>query len=68
MLSIILNLLPKIPAVIAALPEFAALVSHAKTTMTETDQVKLKTAYELAKQGSDTAHEELQELVRTHTD
>lgn len=63
MLTTLLNLLPKLPAVIASLPEFAALVHSAKATLSEQDQTKLQSAYELAKDGSDAAHDELAALV-----
>lgn len=66
MLSIILALLTKVPAVVAVLPEFLALINHAKDTMNETDQAKLQTAYELAMQDSDDAHDELAALVAEH--
>jgi hypothetical protein len=66
MLNVILALLPKIPAVVASLPEFLALIEHAKTTMTTSDQATLQAAYVLAKSDSDAAHDELAALVAAH--
>ena len=67
MLTTILNLLPKIGSAVAALPEFLKLVNDVKATLSETDQAKLQSAYELAKQDSDAAHDELAALVAAHT-
>ncbi len=66
MLSIILALLPKVPSIVASLPEFLALIEHAKSTLSETDQAKLQAAYTLAMQDSDEAHDELAALVASH--
>lgn len=63
MLDTILNLLPKVGTVVAALPEFAKLIVDTKASLTEEDQAVLQNAYELAKQGSNEAHAELQALV-----
>lgn len=63
MFAALLGLLPKVPAVIAALPEFAGLVDRVKSTLGSDDQQTLQDAYELAKSDSDQAHADLQALV-----
>lgn len=67
MFELVLNLLPKIGAGVAALPEFKALVDQALATVRGKDHETLSNAYELAKRNSDDAHNELQELVRSRT-
>lgn len=64
MLDNLLALLPKVGHVVAALPEFAALVAEVVDTLGEDDQQTLKTAYALAIEQSDVAHGDLQALVR----
>lgn len=66
MLSVILGLLPKVGPVVAALPEFKALVDTIGSTLNTTDQAKLQSAYALAKDRSDKAHADLQQLVADH--
>lgn len=66
MLSVILGLLPKVGPVVAALPEFKALVDQIKDGLSSTDQATLQSAYELAKKRSDAAHADLQKLVAEH--
>lgn len=63
MLATLLALLPKVGSVVAALPEFAALVESVIDTLDADDQATLKDAYALAIQQSDRAHAELQALV-----
>lgn len=63
MLGTLLALLPKVPAVVAALPEFAALVGDVIKTLKGDDQEVAKRAYALAIDGSDQAHADLQALV-----
>lgn len=63
MLTELLNLLPKVTAAVAALPEFVAVIAKAKEAMTEDDQAVLQNAHELAIQGSDAANAELVALV-----
>lgn len=63
MLATLLALLPKVGSVVAALPEFAALVANVVDTLDGDDQATLKDAYALAIQESDEAHAELQALV-----
>jgi hypothetical protein len=67
MFETLLALLPKIPAVVASLPEFLNLFNSVKSTLSETDQATLQTAYELAQDGSDDAHAELQALVAANS-
>lgn len=67
MLTTILELLPKVTAAVAALPEFARHIKAVKDTLSEDDQATLQTAYELAKQGSDEAFAELDALVAART-
>jgi hypothetical protein len=64
---IILSLLPKVGPVIAALPEFQSLIEQVKSTLSGNDQATLQKAYELARQHSDDAHTDLQNLVAEHT-
>lgn len=66
MLSVILGLLPKVGPVVAALPEFKALVDQISGTLSSNDQAKLQEAYALAKDRSDKAHADLQQLVADH--
>lgn len=63
MLATLLALLPKVGSVVAALPEFAALVAGVIDTLGEDDAQTLKDAYTLAIDGSDQAHADLQALV-----
>lgn len=63
MLANLLALLPKVGSVVAALPEFAALVADVVRTLDTEDQATLKDAYALAIDGSDQAHSDLQALV-----
>lgn len=67
MLTTILALLPKVTSVVAALPEFAKLISDVKGTLSEDDQAVLQNAYELAMQGSDAANAELEALIAART-
>ncbi len=67
MLSTILALLPKVGPVVAAIPEFKALIDQAKTVLSSDDQAVLQSAYELAKQRSNEAHADLQALVAKHS-
>lgn len=64
MLAILLALLPKVGPVVAALPEFKALFDQIKDTLSSDDQDTLKEAYELARDRSDQAHDDLQKLVQ----
>lgn len=63
----ILSLLPKVGPVVAALPEFKALIDQVKSTLSSDDQASLQEAYRLARERSDAAHEDLQALVRERT-
>lgn len=66
MLTTILALLPKVGPVVAALPQFKALVDQIKDTLSSDDQATLQSAYALAMKRSDQAHADLQALVRDH--
>lgn len=63
----ILSLLPKVGPVVAALPEFKALIDQVKDTLSSDDQEELQRAYQLARDRSDAAHADLQQLVRERT-
>lgn len=63
----ILALLPKVGPVVAALPEFAALIDQVKHTLSSDDQEELQRAYALARDRSDAAHADLQQLVAEKT-
>ncbi len=67
MLKTMLGLLPVVGPVVAALPEFKALVDQVAATLSSDDQDALQTAYELAKDRSDAAHADLQALVASRT-
>ena len=67
MFATILALLPKVGPVVAALPEFKALFDQVKATLSSDDQETLQRAYELARDRSDAAHTDLQQLVAEHT-
>lgn len=63
-LQTILNLLPKVGPIIAAAPEFKALVEELiETFASDRDQAELQAAYEQAISNADDAHEKLQQIV-----
>lgn len=63
----LLALLPKVGPAVAGLSEFKNLFEQVKATLGEKDQATLQKAYELARDRSDAAHEDLQALVAEHT-
>lgn len=65
-LQTILALMPKIGPVVAALPEFKALVMQIMAGLTERDQATLQRAYDLAISDARKAHGDLQALVAQH--
>lgn len=67
-LATILALLPKVGPVIAALPEFKALIEELIATLTsERDQAELREAYEAAIVDAADAHAKLQAIVARST-
>ncbi len=66
-LATILALLPKVGPVIAALPEFKALVEQIIATLaSDRDQAELQAAYEAATDDAADAHARLQAIVARH--
>lgn len=67
-LDTVLGLLTKVPAVLAQASEFKTIFDQIVSTFDDdTDQETLKSAYELAVEGSEQAHSDLQTLVRERT-
>ena len=66
-LQTILTLLPKVGPIIAAAPEFAALIEELISTLTDhREQDELKLAYEAAISDASEAHSILQDIVARH--
>lgn len=63
MLETILTLLPKVTSAVAALPEFVKVVKAASASLSDHDQSTVKSALALAQEGSDTANQELADLI-----
>ncbi|MGB7407137.1 MAG: hypothetical protein WA908_01410 [Pontixanthobacter sp.] len=67
-LQTILNLLPKVGPIIAAAPEFKALIEQILASFdSDADQETLKEAYRLAVSNAREAHTELQAIVAQHS-
>ncbi len=67
-LETILRLLPKVGPIIAAAPEFKALIEDIISALTNpADQETLKVAYAAAIEGAAEAHQILQEIVARHS-
>lgn len=67
MLKTLLNLLPVVGPVVANLPEFLELVEQAKTMVSDDEAETLEKAYALAREKSDDAHVDLQQLVARYS-
>lgn len=67
MLQTLLNLLPVVGPVVAALPQFLDLIEQAKSVLSDDDAATLEEAYALARKNSDQAHAELQALVAQYS-